>query len=97
ERVSLLLGRAMALAARARPIWEEEAGVYRAILPREGEKNEGLLFLLEERGLRRRIRLADRYGLAGVVLGGLRGLALNTPWPGEFSVLDSFPFPAHID
>ncbi|MGQ9779376.1 MAG: peptidoglycan-binding domain-containing protein [Bacillota bacterium] len=100
EKLSLRTARAMVSAARARPVWEEEEGVYRFILPREEGTDGDLLFLLEERGLRRRIRLVDRFGLAGVVLGGLRGLALprrSAPWPGEFAVLDSFPSPSHID
>ena len=89
--------RAEAIMARARLNWDETERVYLAARREPGESWD--LRLLEERGLRDRVRLADRFDCAGVALGGLAGVALPSAgiWPGEFAVLDSFPPPRHIN
>ena len=100
EILSTRAARAEAIAARARWVWDEAAGAFRAVPGRE-EGPGWRLSLVEERGLRLRVRLADRLGLAGVVLGGLHWLVPprrgEAPWPGEFSVADNFLPAPHID
>lgn len=89
--------RVAAVSARLKLVWDEVEKVYRGTRP--GGKHPWEVYLLEERGLRERVRLADRFACAGLTIGGLAGVALPPAgiWPGEFAVLDSFPPPRHID
>lgn len=82
--------RVQAAATRVRLVWDEAARIMRGVHQDKADRWE--LRLLEERGMRARVRLADRHGCAGVVIDGLAGLPLppSGTWPGEFVVADSF-------
>lgn len=89
--------RVTAAGARHKLSWDEAERVYRC--SHASGKESWDLRLLEERGLRERIRTIDRLDCAGLALAGLAGLSLPRAeiWPGEFSVLDNFSPPRHID
>lgn len=95
--VSVSEARVAAASAHARLAWDEKRRVYQA-LHGGGEPFQQLL-LLEQRGLRERTRLADRFNLAGVAFGALSDLKTLPAenWPGEFHVMDNFPAARHID